>query len=334
MECVLFLKRLCVTGLAVSALLLTACGSLSSPNSPDVVYSETAVQARELQVPPDLTDISNAEQFVVPGTDNTAISRNTLLPQIESVRFVREGGQSWLEFQQTPENLWPQLLGFLRDENYVIEQTEPVSGLIVSEWRAVDVPSGAGILRSLVGSDESFTRVAFRLERAGGGARLFARSQAAESKEALEEAAGSDKVWPASSHDPESTSELLNRFLAYLGVEQQKVRGILGEEQAKAVLEDAVVQRNAAGSEILVNRGFASSFERVQAALQALSLPVSSSDADVGRIEFMDAQTPLVIRLSPVHVSAVRLLVSDSDGGRLSAEREQQLLSLLAEQLG
>ena len=102
-----------------TATLLDGCGSLASKNSPDVIYSDNAVQARDLQVPPDLTDVSNAEQFVLPGTGNAAVARNTLLPQFDSLRFVREGGQHWLEFQQAPEDLWPQLLEFLKKEKFV-----------------------------------------------------------------------------------------------------------------------------------------------------------------------------------------------------------------------
>ena len=312
------------------ALTLTACSSLTSPNSPDVVYSETASASRTLLVPPDLTNVSNAEQFVLPGTANAAITRNTLLPQLDSVRFVREGGQSWLEFLEPPEELWMHILAFLRKENYDIDQTEPVSGLVVSQWRAPDADGGSSLLRNLVGGDEQFTRVALRLERAAVGSRLFARSQAA-STDVVEAAAGvSDLAWPASSHSPENTSAMLVRLLAFLGVEQQKARGILGDEQAAAVLENAVVQRNAAGSEILLNRGFQASFQHIEAALLSLNYTVLSSDESVGRIEFSDAQMPLLIRLSPVHVSAVVVSVSDIDGRRLAGEREQQLLMALA----
>ena len=325
-------NKLFVGVIVLFAATLTSCSSLSSKNSPDVVYSETAKESRSLQIPPDLTDVSNAEQFVLPGISDTAISRNTLLPQVDAIRFVREGGQSWLEFQQTPEDLWPQLLAFLRVEKYPIDQTVPVSGLIATDWRQADGAGGEGILRSLVGSDEQSSRVAFRLERAGGGARLFARSQLASAEE-VQALTASDLAWPASANDPENTSELLNRFLGFLGVEQQKVRGILGEEQARAVLEDAVVQRNASGNELLVNRGFRSSFERLRAALQALDIAEVSSDPDVGRIEFEEAQTPLVLQVSPVHVSAVRVSVTDTEGARLSTEREEQLLSSLADQL-
>jgi len=325
-------RSICVLS-AVILLSIGGCSSLNSKNSPDVVYGETAAESGALQIPPDLTDVSNAEQFVLPGTSGGAVTRNTLLPQFDSVRFVREGGQSWLEFRQTPEDLWPQLLAFARKEKYRIDQAEPVAGVIATQWRPASVVASTNILRNLVAGDEQFTRVSFRLERAGAGSRLFARSQAA-SKSEVDAAASSNKSgWPASSHNPEDTSALLNRFLVFLGVEQQKARGILSAEQASAVIDDAVVRRNAGGSEMLLNRGYQTSFTQVLAALQGMEYSIVSSDDNVGRIEFNDAQTPLVIKLSPVHISAVRVSVSDTQGAKLPPEQEQALLSALAEKL-
>ncbi len=318
---------------AVCLASLAGCSSFQSQNSPDVVYAKNATEARSLQVPPDLTDVSNAEQFVLPGAGNAAVARNTLLPQFDSLRFVREGGQSWLEFQQTPEDLWPQLLAFVRKEKYNVDQTEPAAGVIATRWRPNSAVASSSILRNLVAGDEQFTRVSFRMERAGAGARLFARSQAASESAVNASNSAAEGAWPASSHNPESTNALLNRFLVFLGVEQQKARGILGATEVSAILDDAVVQRNAGGSEMLIQKGFTSSFQQVVAGLQALDYNIVSSDDSVGRIEFLDDATPLVVVLSPIHVSAVRVSVTNKGGSRLSADDEQQLLSVLAKQI-
>lgn len=320
---------LCVIGIVLSA----GCSNLNSQNRPDVIYSDNAPRAQALQVPPDLTDISNTQQFVVPGTSGEAVTRNTLLPQFDDVSFVREGGQSWLAFQQTPEDLWPQLLAFLRDEQYRINQTEPVAGVIVSQWRPASSVSRGGLLSNLVSDSDAFSRVAFRLERADTGARLFARSQAV-SEESIEDLQDSDNAdWPASSHDPENTSELLNRFLVFLGVEAQRVQGIFDGAQTSAVFDDAFVQTSASGSEMIVNRGFQVSFREVIKALEALDYNIVSRDDSAGIIGFTLADSSLSIQLSPIHVGAVRVSLSDEQGAKLSAEREQQILSTLADQL-
>ncbi len=312
----------------LAPLLLSGCSLLASPNNPDVIYSTSSKETLALQVPPDLTDISEEEQFVLPGTGNAAVTRNTLLPQFNAIRFVREGGQSWLEFQATPETIWPQLLAFLRSEKHSISQTEPGTGVIQTQWQTQNESSS--IFRNLVAGDDSFSRVSFRLERAVGGARLFSRSQVAASDASQ---LPDDASWPASSHDPESTTALLSRFMLFLGVERQKVQGILSDEQARAVLDDAVLQTTAAGSEILINKGFNSAFSQLLEVMNILNYPVTSSDARAGRIEFLQAETPLVIKLSPAHVSAVRASITNLNGVKLDAEQEQDLLQTVTELL-
>ena len=179
-----------------SVTLLSGCISMDRLGSPESEYSVASDHAKVLQVPPDLTDISNGEQFILPGISGDALSRNTLLPAFESVKFVRNGGQSWLEIDQTPEELWPRLLAFTRKQGYSVAQTLPVSGVVVSDWRAL---SEGGLLKGLIGKD-TFMRIAFRLERAGQASRLFARVQQAD-KSFVED--NPEASWPASAHEPE-----------------------------------------------------------------------------------------------------------------------------------
>jgi len=141
---------------------------------------------------------------------------------------------------------------------------------VVTQWRpAASVASGSA-LRSLVSADEAFTRVAFRVERVGSGARLFSRSQASSN----EEATAANSVWPSASHDPERTSSLLLRLLTHLGVEEQKARGILSTDQANAVLDNATLQTTGAGSQLLLYQGYQPAFESVLTALNALDYSI------------------------------------------------------------
>lgn len=320
----------------VAATLLAGCSSLQSANSPDLVYADDAEAAVALQVPPDLTDISNAEQFVLPGTRGGPVSRNTLLPQFSSARFERAGQQSWLAIDSAPEEIWPQLLAFVKSEKYLIERTEPTAGLIVTQWQPVAEAGRNSLLRSLIGADEAYSRIAFRLERSGAGTRLFARSQAASAElvEGPADASSSAEqiVWPASSHDPESTSELLSRFLVHLGVSEQQASGIISDEQASLVLDEALLVSTGSGRQLVIQRGFRPAWRDVIAALDALDHRVTSSDDGVGRIEFLDGETAMVLELKPQHVSEVRVELSDPDGQRFPDTVETPLLeSVLAQ---
>lgn len=315
---------------ALLASLLAGCGTFYQDSSPDVVYSRDATAARALQVPPDLTDVSDGEQFVLPGTEGGALTRDTLLPTFENVRLVRDGDAAWLAFDETPEELWPRLLAFARKEKYRIEATEPTAGTLYTQWRPASAVREGSLLGNLIGG-EDYTRLGFRLERRpDGGSRLFVRRQ--EASESV--ATGTAPVpWPEDAGDPDVTGALLARLLVFLGVAEQRARGILDAERAASVLEDAVVSTGPAGSLLVVNRGYEPAFRAVGDALGALERDVTARDDGVGRIEYADGDARYVLTLVPVHVGAVRVTLSDADGRRLPSERERESLETLAEAL-
>jgi len=315
---------------AAFVLLLASCSFNNPPSGPDVIYSNTSNEARSLQVPPDLTNVSNGEQFILPGAEPGPLSRNRLLPSFTDAKYVRQGDQNWLEFGQPAESIWPLVLEFIRKEKWTVEKTAPTTGLIFTQWRADNEKSG-GILKNLISNEELFSRSAFRLERNGTGTRVFARSMQL-TGEAIED--GNDE-WPASSHNPEQVSQVLTRLLVFFGAEEQKARGILSEPQANAVLDDVHLQTTASGSQLVVHKGFSPSFNDVRAAIGQLPYTVLLSDGSVGTIQISSAdyEEPLLVSLTSLHISAVRVQVTQAGGNRLEKEQELAILSAIQEQI-
>ena len=322
------LARCLLGGFLVTS--LSACISINRASSPENVYSSKASEARSLQVPPDLTNISNGEQFILPGTDNGALARNRLLPEFSSARYVRQGEQNWLEIERTPEELWPRLLAFASSQQYAIDQTEPVAGVIVTQWRSTG--GNSGLLGNLINSnDQVFDRVAFRIERSGdAGSRLFARAQEASADEVANLSA---PVWPSSSHDPEQVASILTRFLVFLGADEQRAQGILSAAQANTILDNAVLQTTTTGTRLLVHRGFEPSFAAVNTALENLSYDITRSDSSAGRINAEVNGQALIVALSAVHISAVTVSIRDAEGKRFPTDEEIRLLADLRAQL-
>lgn len=308
---------------------LAACQPGYRASSPEVLYSKNADTALELQVPPDLNNVAEGEQFVLPGTSGGAITRNTLLPETAVVRFVRQGSENYLDISASPEALWPQLQAFLRSERYPIASSEPVSGSMTSQWRELTDEEGRSALKSLLRSDESVSRVAFRLERGSGNTtRLFARQQVADNSDA---SVGPDDVWPSTSHDPESTSELLVRLMVFLGVQEQRARGILNDAEVAAVLGDATLQSTATDTFLVVYRSYEPAYRKVSVALEALASGSVSGDSNVGRLDVTINGSPVSFRVTPVNVSAARVTVNAAEP--LTREQQQALLDRLLEQL-
>jgi len=314
--------------ISVLMLSLSACSALRSSNSPDIVYSSDSQSARALQVPPDLTDISDSEQFVLPGRNGGEVRRNTLLPQFDSTRFVRGSGENWLAIDAAPETVWPQLLAFLRSQKYQVEQTAPTSGVISTQWREASGNGDGNVLKNLLGADEQYSRLWFRLERDGSNTRLFARSQATTESLAKNNSGGG--TWPSSSHDPEATSAVLVQLMTFIGVEEQKARGIISSAEAGSVLNNAFLQRTTAGSQLLINKGYEPSFDAVLSALETLNLIVEASSESFGRIQVIrDTADAVLLDLKPLHVSAVVIEVRNANGQRLEESDESGLLTAL-----
>jgi hypothetical protein len=123
------------------------------------------------------------------------------------------------------------------------------------------------------------------------------------------------------------------RLLTYLGVGEQKAAGILSNEQANAILDDVTLQTNGSGTELVLYQGYQPAFRAVVAALVQLNHPISSRDDGVGRIEFTETGSPMVIELTPVHVSEVRIGVRNAEGQRLESEAEISFLKSLYQRL-
>jgi len=310
---------------------LASCGFNNPKSSPDVIYSESSNEAKALQIPPDLTNVSNGEQFILPGLEAGPLARNRLLPEFAGARYVRQQDQNWLELNQSAESVWPLVLEFIDKQKLVVEKTAPTTGLIFTQWRAETEKNG-GLLKNLISGDEVYSRYAFRLERNNTSTRLFVRSMQVNA-DALESVVSD--LWPASSHNPEQVAQILTQLLVFLGAEQQQAQGILSEPQANAIIDDAEVQTTAAGSQLLIHKGFSPSFNEVKDAVNNLKYNIVLSDDSVGVIQAAPETStePLLFSLTPVHVSAVRVLVTQQGGGRLAKDKELTLLTALKEQI-
>jgi len=318
---------------ALVAATASACQISARGNSPDIKYSENSRRAQSLQVPPDLSSISAGEQFVVPGNTGSIIARNTLLPLLDSARFVRQGSSSWLEVKVSPEDLWPRLLAFIEEEGFEVSSTQPTTGLITTQWRKRGGESG-----SLAGTIDrnARVRIAFRMERAqldGSGARLFARLQTNS-----DSAVDNSELWNSSATHPDKTSVVLQRLLVYLGVQEQKARGVLSAAAAAVIQSTAELEVSNAGTALVIHHSLGPSIEAVSGALRSLGASVDRKNSTAESLSVRDAEGTLaqtadvknfVLLFSPVHVSKVSIGVANSEGERISAQQERNILSAL-----
>ena len=172
-------------------------------------------------------------------------------------------------------------------------------------------------------------RAAFRVERgAGNSTRLFTRQQLAKS---ANESVSADSIWPASSHDPENTSELMVRLMVFLGVQEQQAKGILNNDAAVSLLLDATLESTASDTFLVVHKGYQPAFRAVDGAVKAISSDITATDKAMGRVDAVVNGVAVSFRISAVNVSAARVTVNAEQP--LTREQQQALLGSLRDQL-
>ena len=303
-------------------------------HSPDVAYSSNLAESRKIQVPPDLTSLASGEQFVVPGDRGGTISRDTLLPVAETARLERQGGSVWLEVDATPETLWPNLLSFVREEGFEISSTLPPVGQIATQWRSRRGSSGS----FASGSGTSRVRIGLRLERIGdAGSRVFARLQSATGGE------NDDQVdWDRPAANPEKSSIVLQRLLVFLGLDEQRARGLISKQAGNEIFKPSQLADSGEGSTLIIHQALAPSIRVVSGALKKLGVPVNrrrstrtslavrNTDGVLGTD---DASARYVLLFDSAHESRVSVSVADLQGARIGQEAELQVLTTLQQAL-
>lgn len=305
--------------------LLAGCSLLDIPGSgPDETYRVDAEQARELQVPPDLGGVGQGEQYVLPGSSGAAVTQDTLLPVFKSVQFKRLGAESWISISAAPEDVWPRVLAFARREQLEIARTEPVNGVILTHWRvaSADKPDQS-LLRNLIPTpgDDTMRRVLFRLERDGAsGTRLFVRTQVAEDSPADDPAA----LWAGSELD-DSDNLVLQRLLVYLGLDEQRVKGLIDSADVRQILDPAVLVQTTGGTHLVVRQGLKATVASLRRALPGIDMKMLGFRQANNTVVVEDHRSQLASRpaqylfkLTPVHISAVQLELLDAEGRVLS----------------
>ncbi|MEM7292944.1 MAG: outer membrane protein assembly factor BamC [Pseudomonadota bacterium] len=219
--------------------ILTACSVFYTDDRPEVQY-QRAYSAEELEVPPDLSTPYKSAGFVVEGELNGKIGRNTLLPRIDDVRYVRQGDISWLELSVPAAELWTMVKKFLEREGYLLQKDEPLQGFMQTTWAeeqlAVPRQGLAGLIDKtleLIRPNSSLTAYFFRFERENESAtRLFVDHRTLEESRIDNDNRREDGEYAVleAERDPEVESRMLVRLMVYLGIEVQRAKCIIDDD--------------------------------------------------------------------------------------------------------
>jgi len=369
---------------AIAAATLVGCSTVTEvlEGTGKKVDYKSAGQIPTLEIPPDLTVPTRDNRYVVPDVKGAttlssyqadrkaqpAAGSSGILPAVESMRIERSGTQRWLVVNETPEKLWPLVKEFWQENGFLIENENPETGLMETDWAENRAKIPQDFLRNMIGklTDQLFStaerdKFRTRLER---GTDLKSTEVYLSHRGMMEiyvTEARTETKWQPRPPDPDLEAEFLRRLMIRLGAKEENAKQILAVTQET---QRAALTRQQDGSERLdVLEPFDRAWRRVGLALDRVGFTVEDRNRQKGlyfvryadpekEMAKVDGEKPgLLSKLafwksdsSKVTAEQYRVLVSQGgdksqvqvlgkDGGVDRSQTARRILSLLHDQL-
>jgi len=282
-------------GLLGLALALSACSVLES----DKVDYKSATKASTLEVPPDLTQLSQESRYVVPGgpvsaaafeagkaTNKAEAESKTAVAQIADVRIERDGERRWLVVDRPADKLWDPVRTFWQENGFNLVLDQPELGIMETDWAENRAKIPQDFIRSTIGKvfDSLYStgerdKFRTRLERnAAGGTEIYITHRGME--EVYASSTKDSTVWQPRKSDPELEAEFLRRLMVKLGVSQEQAKAVAAAPAPKAsVARLATVNGTPM---VQINEGFDRAWRRVGLALDRTGFTVEDRNRNEG----------------------------------------------------
>lgn len=305
MKCLLFL-------LLVTSVVAGCSGPLIE--SKKIEYKSAGkAKLPSLEIPPDLTQASRDERYVVPdvvGSKGTATyssyanergdksveaTTREVLPQVEKMRIERAGTQRWLVVSGTPEKLWPIVKEFWQEMGLLVDVEMPEAGILETDWAENRAKLPQDFIRSTLG--KIFDDVYSTAERDKFRTRLEKGSEPDTTEiyishrgmiEVYVSEGKTETRWQPRPADPELEAEMLRRLMVRLGAQESRAKTLLA---AELLPERAQLSRAADGNASLtLEEPFDRAWRRVGLALDRIGLTVEDRDRSQGLyyVRFVD----------------------------------------------
>ena len=156
-------RNLFVTVAAVVvSVALAACGSFGTSGK-NTDYRSQGGKVASLEVPPDLTQPTVDDRFVIPDPKattfstynrergNAPASSNVVLPTVDGARIERAGEQRWLVVKSSPDRAWPIIKEFWAETGFILKRESPQAGIMETDWAENRAKIPLDIVRRAIG---------------------------------------------------------------------------------------------------------------------------------------------------------------------------------------
>lgn len=284
---------------------LAACSTFESMLSSDKVDYRSTVksQSKNLEVPPDLSQLARDTRYQVPGGVVSAAAGagaapastgtvGTVAPNaIGQMRVEREGSQRWLVVPMTPEQLWPQLRSFWQERGFTLAQDSAEAGVMETDWAENRAKLPKDLIRNLLGRviDSAFDtserdRFRTRVERGASGTEVYISHRGLQ--EVYSTAQRDQTVWQSRPADPELEAEFLTRLMVRLGAKDEVARPAVAATTAAAAAPAAAPRARllpaGAAAALEIDETFDRAWRRLGQALDRTGFSVEDRDRAAG----------------------------------------------------
>ena len=300
-------SRAVLAGL-LGAAALTGCSTVENLFSNDKVDYRSGSTTRNvgLEVPPDLTQLAKESRYQQPSGSVSASTFQTgaaaaaapaaaasaipvIAPQaVGAFRIERLGNERWLSTTQSPEDVYPLVRAFWKDNGFNLVEDRSEAGVLETDWAQNRAKLPNDFVRNAIGKvfDNAYStgeldKYRTRLERTSTGCDIYISHRGM-----VEVYTGQGKestVWQPRPADPQLEAEFLSRLMIRLGAK---------EEQAKAVLASAAtvpagptharLLADRPGPTLQVDDNFDRAWRRVGIALDRSGFTVEDRDRTQG----------------------------------------------------
>ena len=284
--------------------LIAGCSGNILPESKKIEY-KSAGKLPPLEIPPDLTQQSRDERYVVPdvsagkgsatysaySNERSGQARTTtaqdLLPQVDKMRVERSGTQRWLVVGGVPAKLWPEVKEFWQELGFLVNVEIPEAGIMETDWAENRAKIPQDIIRGTLGkvfdslySTAERDKFRTRLEKGAEAGTVEIYISHRGMYEIFTNEGKSETKWQPRPADPELEAEMLRRLMVRLGVEESRAKTMVAadQRQERAKLSRA---KDGAGA-LLLEEPFDRAWRRVGLALDRVGFTVEDRDRSMG----------------------------------------------------
>jgi outer membrane protein assembly factor BamC len=309
---------------------------------------KSAGQIPSLEIPPDLTVPTRDNRYVVPEIRSAATlssyqadrraqpapGSSGILPAVEAMHIERSGTQRWLVVNDAPEKLWPLVKEFWQENGFLIENENPETGLMETDWAENRAKVPQDFLRNMIGkfTDQLFStaerdKFRTRLERGPDSKSTEVYLSHRGMMEIYTTEARSETKWQPRPADPDLEAEFLRRLMIRLGAKEENAKQILAVTQET---QRAAMTKQSDGSERLdVLEPFDRAWRRVGLALDRVGFTVEDRNRQKGLyfVRYADPEKDMAKIDGEKPGLLSKLAFWKSDSSKVTAEQYRVLVS-------